>query len=282
MKKDRKPGERLSVGGVIGRAVVWLYALVLLIPLYFVIVTAFKTGAEITMNPLGLPEKLQWVNFINAFQEGNIFRAALNSIVTSVIGVGMLLINAIFLSFCCHRLRNYKIGTILYMVILAGLFIPKVGFVSQVILYRRLHIYDTPWAIILGAAVGNIPFSVFIIAGFLRTIPHELEEAAELDGCNDLQLLFRIMAPIIKPALVTVGIFSFCGTWNSVTGPLLYIRSEEFYTIPMTLLLNFTSTFTTKYELLFAGVLATTLPVVIIYIFCQKQIVEALGGSVKG
>lgn len=274
--------KRISLAGVLGRAVVWLYALVLLIPLYFVIVTAFKTGAEITMNPLGLPEKLQWVNFINAFQEGNILRSALNSVVTSVTGVGLLLINAIILSFCCHRLRNRKIGTILYMIILAGLFIPKVGFVSQVILYRRLHIYDTPLAIILGAAVGNIPFSVFILAGFLRTVPRELEEAAMLDGCTDMQLLSRVLVPVIKPALVTVGIFSFCGTWNSVTGPLLYIRSEKFYTIPVTLLLNFTSTFATKYELLFAGVLATTLPVVIVYIFCQKQIVEALGGSVKG
>ncbi len=191
----------------------------LLIPLYFVIVTAFKTGAEITMNPLGLPETLQRVNFINAFQEGNILRSALNSIMTSAVGVGLLLINAVILSFCCHRLRNQKIGTILYMIILAGLFIPKVGFVSQVILYRRLHIYDTPLAIILGAAVGNIPFSAFILAGFLRTVPRELEEAAMLDGCTDMQLLSRVLAPVIKPALVTVGIFSFCGTWNSVTGP---------------------------------------------------------------
>ena len=171
MNNNRISKKRISPANVLGRVIVWLYALVLLIPLYFVIVTAFKTGAEITMNPLGLPENLQWVNFINAFQEGSILRSALNSIVTSVIGVGLLLINAVVLSFCCHRLRNQKIGTILYMIILAGLFIPKVGFVSQVILYRRPHIYDTPLAIILGAAVGNIPFSVFILAGFLRTVP---------------------------------------------------------------------------------------------------------------
>lgn len=282
MKTTLRRRKVPTPAAIFGKVLVWLYALVLLIPLYFVIVTAFKTGAEITMNPLGLPEKLQWVNFVNAFEEGNIFRAALNSIFTTVTGVGLLLFNAVILSFCCHRMRNTKTGTILYLVILAGLFIPKVGFVSQVILYRRLHIYNTPFALILGSAVGNLPFSVFILAGFLRTVPRELEEAAMVDGCTDMKLLAHILVPVIKPALVTVGIFSFCGTWNSVTGPLLYIRSEEFYTIPMTLLLNFTSTFSTKYELLFAGILATTLPVVIIYIICQRQIVEALGGSVKG
>ena len=204
-----------------------------------------------------------------------------NSVLTAVTGVLMLMFNAVVLSFCIHRLRNHKLGTLLYVIILMGLFIPKVGFVSQIMLYRRLQIYDTPWAIILGAAVGNIPFSVFIIAGFLRTVPHELEEAAELDGCNDFQLLFRVMVPIIKPALLTIGIFSFTGTWNSVTGPLLFIRSKELFTIPMALL-TFNSTYSTQYELLFAGILVTGLPLVIAYLFCQKYFAQALTGSVKG
>lgn len=277
--KSRSP---FRLPNVLGKTAVWIYGLILLVPLYFVIITAFKSGAEITTDPLGLPATLHWENFANAFEEGNILQAAWNSIYTSVIGVALLMFNAVILAFCCHNLRNSKVGTILYMLILSGLFIPKVGFVTQVLLYRRLHVYDTPLALILGTAVGNIPFCVFILTGFLRTIPHELEDAARVDGCTDMKLLAHILVPVIRPALVTIGIFSFCGTWNSVTGPLLYIRSEENYTIPMTLLLNFTSTFTTKYELLFAGVLVTTIPVVIIYIFCQKYIVASLTGSVKG
>ena len=277
----RRLNSTWTLPNILGKLLVYLYAVVVLVPLYFVIITAFKTGTEITLHPLALPEHFMWSNVRDAFAQGSLLQAMGNSVLTSVTGVLMLMFNAVVLSFCVHRLRNHKLGTLLYVIILMGLFIPKVGFVSQIMLYRRLHIYDTPWAIILGAAVGNIPFSVFIIAGFLRTVPHELEEAAELDGCNDFQLLFRIMVPIIKPALVTIGIFSFTGTWNSVTGPLLFIRSKELFTIPMALL-TFNSTYSTQYELLFAGILVTGLPLVIAHLFCQKYFAQALTGSVKG
>lgn len=277
----RRLNSAWTLSNILGKLLVYIYAVVVLVPLYFVIITAFKTGTEITLHPLALPEHFMWSNVRDAFAQGSLLQAMGNSVLTSVTGVLMLMFNAVVLSFCVHRLRNHKLGTLLYVIILMGLFIPKVGFVSQIMLYRRLHIYDTPWAIILGAAVGNIPFSVFIIAGFLRTVPHELEEAAELDGCNDFQLLFRIMVPIIKPALVTIGIFSFTGTWNSVTGPLLFIRSKELFTIPMALL-TFNSTYSTQYELLFAGILVTGLPLVIAYLFCQKYFAQALTGSVKG
>lgn len=277
----RRLNSAWTLSNILGKLLVYIYAVVVLVPLYFVIITAFKTGTEITLHPLALPEHFMWSNVCDAFAQGSLLQAMGNSVLTSVTGVLMLMFNAVVLSFCVHRLRNHKLGTLLYVIILMGLFIPKVGFVSQIMLYRRLHIYDTPWSIILGAAVGNIPFSVFIIAGFLRTVPHELEEAAELDGCNDFQLLFRIMVPIIKPALVTIGIFSFTGTWNSVTGPLLFIRSKELFTIPMALL-TFNSTYSTQYELLFAGILVTGLPLVIAYLFCQKYFAQALTGSVKG
>ncbi len=277
----RRLNSAWTLPSILGKLLVYIYAVVVLVPLYFVIITAFKTGTEITLHPLALPEHVMWSNIRDAFAQGSLLQAMGNSVLTSVTGVLMLMFNAVVLSFCVHRLRNHKLGTLLYVIILMGLFIPKVGFVSQIMLYRRLHIYDTPWAIILGAAVGNIPFSVFIIAGFLRTVPHELEEAAELDGCNDFHLLFRIMVPIIKPALVTIGIFSFTGTWNSVTGPLLFIRNKELFTIPMALL-TFNSTYSTQYELLFAGILVTGLPLVIAYLFCQKYFAQALTGSVKG
>ena len=277
----RRLNSAWTLPNILGKLLVYLYAVVVLVPLYFVIITAFKTGTEITLHPLALPECFMWSNVRDAFVQGGLLQAMGNSVLTAVTGVLMLMFNAVVLSFCIHRLRNHKLGTLLYVIILMGLFIPKVGFVSQIILYRRLQIYDTPWAIILGAAVGNIPFSVFIIAGFLRTVPHELEEAAELDGCNDFQLLFRVMVPIIKPALLTIGIFSFTGTWNSVTGPLLFIRSKELFTIPMALL-TFNSTYSTQYELLFAGILVTGLPLVIAYLFCQKYFAQALTGSVKG
>ncbi len=279
--KPRKLNSGWTIPNALGKAVVYLYAIVVALPLYFVIITAFKTETEITVAPLSLPEVWQWGNISEAFTKGNLLRACWNSVYTSLAGVVLLMLNVVIVSYCCHRLRNYKIGTILYTLILMGLFIPKVGYVSQILLYRDLGIYNSPLALILGAAVGNIPFGVFIVAGFLRTIPRELEEAAELDGCNDFQLIFHVMMPIIKPALVTVGIFSFCSVWNSCTTPMLFIRNKDYYTIPMALL-TFNSTYDTSYSLLFAAILATGLPLVIAYLFCQKYFTQALAGGVKG
>ena len=281
LMKNKKLKSGLNAPNIMGKGLVWLYALIVLVPFYFILITAFKTDAEITKAPLNWPTEFRWSNIVESFERGELLRAFWNSVYTAAIGVSLALLNAIILSYVCHRLRNYKIGVLLYTIILMGLFIPKVGYVSQIMLYRNLKIYNTHWALILGTAVGNIPFSVFIIAGFLRTVPHELEEAAVLDGCNDFQVLMKVLVPVIKPALITIGIFTFTGAWNSCTGPLLFIRNRELYTIPMALL-TFNSTYSTSYSLLFSAVLTTGLPLVIAYLICQKYFTQALAGSVKG
>lgn len=278
----RQPRRRhWSLFGVLGKIIVIIYAIIVIVPLYFVVVTALKTPQEITLTPLALPGTPQWQNFVNAFVQADLFKAIWNSVYTTTLGVLWLLINAVILSFAINKLRNKKIGTLLYLLILSGLFLPKVGYVTTIQLYRKLHIYNTPWVLILTNAVGNLPFSVFVIAGFLRKVPPELEEAAELDGCNDFQTLIHVLVPVIRPALISVGIFTFTGAWNNALGPLLYIRDKDLRTIPMALL-DFKATYSTQYELLFAGMLATGLVLVVAYLFCQKYFVEALAGSVKG
>lgn len=273
--------SRRNFLNISGKLLIWIYAIIVLVPLYFIIITALKTPVEVTVAPLQLPEVPQWKNFITAIQEAGLIKALWNSIYTAVIGIGIQLFFVILLSYCCHRLRNHKIGSLLYMLILVGLFIPKVGYVTVIRLYRSLDIYNTPMALIVTNALSNISFSVFIVSGFLRTIPKELEEAAVLDGCNDWNLVTRVLMPVIKPALVTVGIFSFTTAWNSVTQPLLYVRDAEYRTVPMALL-EFKGSFSTNYTLLFAGMLITSIPLVVVYLRCQKQFVQALAGSVKG
>lgn len=277
----KKNKSRLTPTDMFGKLYVYLYAAIVILPLYFVVITAFKTPQEISMAPLALPETLQWNNFLEAFKQAELSKAIWNSIYMSTLGVALQMFLVILISYCLHKLRNHKIGTILYLIVLAGLYIPKVGHVTQIQLYRDLGIYNTPFALIFSTGFGGIPFAVFIVAGFLRTIPRELEEAAELDGCNDWQLVTRVLIPVIKPALVTVGIFGFTSAWNNATTALLLIRDEELRTVPMALL-EFKATYSTQYDLLFAGMLATGMILVVAYIFCQKYFTQALAGSVKG
>ena len=187
----------------------------------------------------------------------------------------------VFVTYHLDAIRDTKIGNALYMVIISAMFIPSVCGVTSLMLRRKLGLYNNLTGEILVSATA-IDFGIFIASGFLRTIPRELQEAAKIDGANDWHIMTKVIVPVIKPALVSVGILNFTALWNNTTGALLTLRSKELYTIPMALLLNFTQQVSVQYEIVFAGVLLTSIPLVIVYCYCQKYFVSALAGSVKG
>lgn len=266
---------------IIGKFFVYAYALVLIIPLAFAIFTSFKTSSERVIDPLGLPETWKFENYKIAWVQGELLNATKNSIILAVGTVVLLLINVVLITYCLDRVRDTKLGNAIHMFILAQMVIPGTGGATTLMLRRELGLYNNLWGeIICGAC--SITFGVFTISGFLRTIPGEMREAAMIDGANDFQIVTRIIVPVIRPALVTVGIMSFTGSWNNTMGALIYLRDKELYTIPMSLLLNFTSQFSVAYEKMFAGVIMTCIPLIVIYCFCQKYFISAMAGSVKG
>lgn len=266
---------------VVGKSFVYAYALVLIIPLAFAVFTSFKTSSERVVSPLGLPEAWKFDNYRTAWIQGELLNATKNSVILAVGTVVLLLINVVLITYCLDRVRNTKLGNAIHMFILAQMVIPGTGGATTLMLRRELGLYNNLWGeIICGAC--SITFGVFTISGFLRTIPGEMREAAMIDGANDFQIVTRIIVPVIRPALVTVGIMSFTGSWNNTMGALIYLRDKELYTIPMSLLLNFTSQFSVAYEKMFAGVIMTCIPLVVIYCFCQKYFISAMAGSVKG
>ena len=285
MKKQKEKFSSIKLSNmplrVIGKFFVYAYALVLIIPLAFALFTSFKTSSERVVSPLGLPESWQFDNYITAWTQGELLNATKNSVILAVGTVVLLLINVVLITYCLDRVRDTKLGNAIHMFILAQMVIPGTGGATTLMLRRDLGLYNNLWGeIICGAC--SITFGVFTVSGFLRTIPAEMREAAMIDGANDFQIVTRVIVPIIRPALVTVGIMSFTGSWNNTMGALIYLRDKELYTIPMSLLLNFTSQFSVAYEKMFAGVIMTCIPLVIIYCFCQKYFISAMAGSVKG
>lgn len=264
-----------------GDLIVYAYGLLLTLPFFFAIVTAFKTEAERVQNPIGLPESFRFDNFVTAWVEGNLLMAAKNSIVIAVGTTALMLANVVLVSFCLNRIRDTKIGLILYITFLCGMFIPKVGSVTSLMMRRDLGLYNNLFGEIFVGAIG-ITTGVFLVSGFLRTIPRDLEEAAMIDGASDFQICTKVIVPVIKPSLLTVGILGFTGVWNSALGPMLTLRDEKLFTIPMALLLNFSGEISVEYTTLFAGVIMTAIPLVIVYCKCQKYFVSAMAGSVKG
>lgn len=278
MKKRKLQFHPLNIAG---NLVVYVYAIILIVPLFFAIMTAFKTEQERTMNPIGLPETFKLDNFVTAWVEGNLLMAAKNSIIITCGATALLILNVIIVSYCLNRIRDTKLGVALYMFVLSAMFIPRVGGVTTLMMRRNLGLYNNLLGEIICSGIG-ITTGVFLVSGFLRTIPRDLEEAAMLDGATDTQICFKVIVPVILPSLVTVGILGFTGTWNNALGAMLTLRDEKLHTIPMALLLNFTNEYSMEYTTLFAGVIMTAIPIIIVYCKCQKYFVSALAGSVKG
>ncbi len=266
-----------------GWVLVILYALVVIVPLYFVLVSSLKSNAEIIQNPFSLPSTLDFTNYLDVLRDYGIVPAFGNSLVVSIGATAMQLVLGIVITYCLYKIRNKTIGKILYMVVLVTMFIPGTGWVTLIRLYQKLGLYNTIWGLILQAGTGRLAFNMFILFGAIRAIPRELEEAATLDGCNDRQYLFRVLIPCIRPSVISIAIFSFTSTWNNLMIPLLLIRDNSLYTVPMALrFFQGAGGSQMLYNYIFAGIVLSGLPLLIMYLFCQKYFVAALSGSVKG
>ncbi len=266
-----------------GWVLVILYALVVIVPLYFVLVSSLKSNAEIIQNPFSLPSTLDFTNYLDVLRDYGIVPAFGNSLVVSIGATAMQLVLGIVITYCLYKIRNKTIGKILYMVVLVTMFIPGTGWVTLIRLYQKLGLYNTIWGLILQAGTGRLAFNMFILFGAIRAIPRELEEAATLNGCNDRQYLFRVLIPCIRPRVISIAIFSFTSTWNNLMIPLLLIRDNSLYTVPMALrFFQGAGGSQMLYNYIFAGIVLSGLPLLIMYLFCQKYFVAALSGSVKG
>lgn len=264
-----------------GRFLVYLYAIFLLLPMYFIVITSFKSGSEVSSNPLGFPGVPVFGNFAEAFVKGEMARCGLNSIIITVTAVILALLNCTIITYGIFKLFNRKIGVVIYSIIMGSMLIPGVGLVAMIQLYQKLHLYNNLLGPILASSVASLPFNVFILLGFLRSLPKDLLDAATIDGCTDMQNLFYIIVPVVKPAITTLGIFAFVTTWNNLLIPLVLLRDPKLYTIPIGLF-AFRGTYTVQYNFLFAAIFIAGAPLVILYLKFQKNFVEALAGSIKG
>ena len=284
MKKKTSMSKVLSVLNPLnltGKVFVYAYALILVIPLAFAIITSFKTGADLSANPIGLPQEWHFKNYITAWVDGNLLMAAKNSIIITGVSLAIQTFGIIFATFHLDCIRDKKVGVIMYMILISSMFVPSVCGVTSLALRRQLGLYNNLIGeIICGSTLSA--FGVFIVSGAVRSLPREMREAAQMDGAGDFYYMMRIMTPLVKPAITTVTLLNFTSKWNDSLGAILTLRDEKLWTIPMALLLNFKEQYSVQHEIMFAGLLLTSIPLIIAYCTCQKHFVEALAGSVKG
>ncbi len=278
---DRRRRVADTVTGTLATIALGLLALVFFSPLLWMLVSSFKTNAQIFTEPFALPERLALDNWAQAWEVGRIGRYALNSTVvtaTSVLGILALA------SAAAYALSRYSFrgrGAVL-AIFAVGLVLPLQSyFIAQSTMFTDLAITDTRWALIVPYTAMGLPLALYLLKMYLDGLPEELFEAARIDGAGDLRMYLVLALPLLRPGLATVAIFSALNCWNEFLLALLYIQDDALKTIP-TGLLAFSSRYVTDYSLLFSALSIVTLPMIAVYVVFNRQMVAGItAGSLK-
>jgi raffinose/stachyose/melibiose transport system permease protein len=244
------------------------------------ILGSFKTSAEVLSFSLSLPDQWQFSNYVRVFEEGDLSRAFLNSIWITGISSIINIVASSAASFILAR-RDTKLSNTIYMYFFMGLIAPM-SIITTIRVVQGLGFYGSISSVILIYAALNTAFSVFLYSGFIKTIPKALDEVAFLEGASVFGVFFRIVTPLILPVNATVAIMVFMSVWNDITIPVYFLTNSSTWTMPLSIY-NFYGKYSRDWNLIFANLVLTSLPVFILYLFGQKYIVSGLtAGAVKG
>ncbi len=264
---------RLNKGKVFVHIILIFGALWMLLPFFWMVSTSLKDQNEaLRFPPTLLPERFLFRNFIEAFREVNFTRYFINTIIMTFGTTLLVYITTILAAYAFARLKFYG-RDFLFTLFLAMMMVPMPVYLApSYVILSTLKWIDTFAALIIPWSV-NI-FAVFLLRQHFKTLPQDLFDAAKIDGLNHLQILWYIILPLSKPVLVTIGIFEIISNWNSFLWPLIVTHSDSMRTI-QTGLAYFAQAESTNYPLLCAASTFTTLPLIIMYFFVQRQIMES-------
>jgi raffinose/stachyose/melibiose transport system permease protein len=263
------------VGGVTASVALWLYAAFALIPLLLMVISSFRTNSDLITNPLGAPWPVSTTSYREAWTTGNFATYFWNSLLVTVGAVLLSTVVSTMAAYALARVRSRWFSAV-ESLFLSGLMLPiHLAILPIFFLFDSLGLIDSRMGLALMYGAAGVPFSIFVLTTFFRQLPEELEEAAALDGASAWQTFWRIMVPMVRPALATVAVFRFVPIWNDFLFPLVLLRKEEKYTLPVGLT-SFFGENATNFSAVFAGLVITTVPLVVLFLLATKQIVAGL------
>ncbi|MBZ5738724.1 carbohydrate ABC transporter permease [Nocardioides mangrovi] len=249
-------------------------ALLFALPLVWMVLSSFMPAGDINHYPPRFwPSRISFAGYTGLFQDSDILRWLLNTTIVSVIAIVAHLVLCSLAGYGFARLRFVGRGAAFFLIV-ATIMVPiQLLMIPTFVMFSRLHLTNSlaaafvPW---LASAFG-----IFLMRQFFLSLPVELEEAALLDGCNRLQVFWRIVLPLAKPALATLAIFTLLGAWNDLIWPLIAINNQDSFTLQLGLA-NFQGVRRTQWQLLMAGNVVATLPLLIGFVVAQKQFVQTM------
>ena len=250
-------------------------SVVFLLPFLWMLTTSLKTSKGVlAFPPEFFPTSFEWQNYAAGWSSLPFTRFLLNTLLVTTLAVLGNLISCTLPAYAFARLRS-RGRPIMFAAMLATMAIPmEVTLVPQFIMFTELRMVNTYWPLILPAWFGYAYF-IFLLRQFFMTIPRELDEAARIDGAGDLRILWSVILPLSKPAIAAVAVFAFIGNWNNLLAPLIYLRSQDMYTLALGLKL-FQGQFLTQYNQMMAVSIVTILPIVLLFFLAQKAFVRGI------
>lgn len=258
-----------------------LIAVIMVVPFLWMLSTSLKTQYDaVKIPPVWIPDPPQWENYVKLFTEQPMFQFMLNTIkIVFFVVLGQLFFSSLA-AYSFARI-SFKGRNVVFFFYIATLMVPgQVTMIPTYLMFAKAGLTDNHLALILPAFFSA--FGVFLLRQFFMSLPRELEEAAEIDGCNPFMTYWRIMLPLVVPAMLTLGVFTLMNTWNDYMGPLIYLSSPEKYTMTLGIA-YFKGVYTTQWNLVMAGSIVSVMPILIAYLCAQKYFIEGIAFSgVKG
>ena len=272
---------KVAWGSPMTYVIAFLFVGICIGPVLFIIVGGFRTNAQITVDPSGLPNPWVIENYISVLVSEVFWRQVANSAVAGILTTVGVVALGLMVSFVLAR-YDFKLNGAMYSLFAAGLMFPMtVAITPLYILIRDLGLMNTMGGIVLPQIAFALPTTINILVPFLRAIPKEIEEAASIDGASRIGFFFRMVVPLSLPGVITVGILAFVASWNSYMLPLFILNDELSYTLPLGV-----QAFASQYSVDTARVLAFTslsmIPALIFFSLFERRIVGGLTGAVKG
>lgn len=265
------------------------YSIIVVYPMFWLLTTSLKTDREIFLKPFRLPrlDELQWQNFSNAWTKSHFGDYFFNSVLITASTVVLVVLLSAMAAYALSRF-SFKGARPLFFYFIAGLMIPlQLSIVPLFFQMKSFHLLNSRLGLLLVYVAFGVPFAIFILVGFFKSLPASLHESAVLDGASEFRAFWSVMLPLARPGLITIGIFSFLGTWNEFFIASMFLSgkgSERLRTLPLGLAdVTIVSQYRSDWGMAFAGLAMIMLPILVVFILLQRHITKGITvGALKG
>lgn len=284
MKNDGTHKVKKGVLGFFMNFVLWVFSLSCIFPLVWMAYSSLKEKRAFNADTIGLPENPTLVNYIRILTnpDYHLAESMMNSVRTTVLSIIMIVVFSFIVGYILARIR-FKLNRVIYIMFLMGMLIPIHSLLVPIyVVFQKCGISNQWYTLLLPYVSFGLPMGIFLVEGYVKTIPVSLEEAASIDGSSFSHTLWTIIFPICKPILVTVAIIQVFSCWNEFSFALVLIKDVALQTVPLALT-QFKGQFASDYPKQMAAMLITMAPIVVLYFAFSKQIIKGMvAGAVKG